>query len=225
MEYWRRHFDDNAQKFNSLKKQVDMTIGGQEVDDRQVELRVDSIVKNLRLASQDVLLDLCCGNGLLTKKISKYVSHIYAIDFSEGLISIAKAKNNSDNITYIIGDITKMDYGAFPNVNKVCLYSCVQYLDNEGLKGLLKALSQLKNILVYMSNIPDKQKIWDYYNTEQKKAFYLRTLKEGKPHIGTWWERNEVQKLAMEYGFSAEFIEINKEINTSYYRFDVILSN
>jgi len=84
-----------------------MTIGGQEVDDRQVELRVDSIVKNLRLASQDVLLDLCCGNGLLTKKISKYVSHIYAIDFSEGLISIAKAKNNSDNITYIIGDITK----------------------------------------------------------------------------------------------------------------------
>jgi len=66
-----------------------------------------------------------------------------------------------------------MDYGAFPNVNKVCLYSCVQYLDNEGLKGLLKSpLTTQKHLGIHVQ-YPGQTKIWDYYNTEQKRLSIL----------------------------------------------------
>ena len=98
MDYWKEHFDENAAKFeNSLFKQVDMTVNGKEAGDIQVDLRVKGIMDNLSLKKSDILLDICCGNGMITSRLASYVSYIYAVDFSEGLINIANSTNKKEN--------------------------------------------------------------------------------------------------------------------------------
>jgi SAM-dependent methyltransferase len=225
MDYWKEHFNENVKKSKeSFLKQVDMTVNGKEVDNTQVDLRTDSIRKNLNLQTSDILLDICCGNGLITKKLAQYVSFIYAIDFSEELIKVANNFNMAANIIYILGDAVNMNYSRFSKVNKICLQSCWQYLSNKEVSKFLNNLSVLNNIIVYISNIPDKEKIWNYYDTDEKKSFYLQREKEGKPHIGTWWKKKEVEKIVKDNGFKCKFLTINKNMNTSYYRFDVLLS-
>ncbi|MEM3844681.1 MAG: class I SAM-dependent methyltransferase [Candidatus Parvarchaeota archaeon] len=223
MKYWKDHFNNNVRNFSSLKKQLDFTIQGREMDDKQVELRVNAIKNNLRLDYDDIIVDACCGNGMLTKKISQYVSYIYAFDFSEEMINVARERSNSYNISYSTADVANVDFRKFPGISKINIYSCLQYLSEDELESLFKNLAKLSEILVYIGNIPDKSKIWDYYNTEDKKRFYLQSLKDGKPHIGTWWERASIRSVAEKNGFKIEFLKIDSEMSTSYYRFDALV--
>ena len=199
-----------------------MTISGKEVKDIQVKLRANAIIKNLNLKKSDKILDLCCGNGMITKELASHVSHIYAIDFSRGLIETAKNNNKLSNITYMVGDITKVNYRKFKGIKKISVSSCIQYLSSKNLLKFLRRIAELDNVLVYASNIPDKKKIWYYYNTEEKKAFYLNSVKKGTPHIGTWFDKIKLKNMAAKCGLKTKFIKIEKSRNTSSYRFDVI---
>lgn len=223
MNYWKDHFNKNVQIYqNSLKKQVDMTLNKQELDDEQVKLRVESIIKNLELELSDTLLDLCCGNGILTRQISEKVGFIYAVDFSSELLNIAKKVNQKDNIKYQEGDVVTLNFKEF-KVSKVLIYSCLQYLQEEQVSKLFYGLSTFQHILVYISNIPDRSKLLKYYDTKEKLEYYKKTLDEGKPHIGTWYLKNYLADLAKSNGFNYKFLTIDRRMNTSYYRFDLLL--
>lgn len=226
IEYWKEHFNNNAIKFASSPfKQVDMTLNGKEVDADQIDFRVKAIVENLSLNKDDVLLDICCGNGLLTDKLAGIVNYIYGVDFSEGLIQIAQKKNQHANVRYEVSDITKIDLHQYGLINKLSVYSGLQYISIDELDIFLqKIVVHDKPLLVYLSNVPDKERLWDYYNTDEKKAFYLEKEAEGKPHIGTWFNRNDVAHIAESLGLFYKFLEIDKVLNTYYYRFDILLS-
>ena len=60
--------------------QVGKTINGENVSPEQLELIVQTIVERLDLSGKDKVLDLGCGNGLLTKKISTYTQEITGLD-------------------------------------------------------------------------------------------------------------------------------------------------
>jgi ubiquinone/menaquinone biosynthesis C-methylase UbiE len=45
-------------------------------------LAAEHIVEVLTIKKEDVVLDVCCGNGLITKEVSKHCSHITGIEFS-----------------------------------------------------------------------------------------------------------------------------------------------
>jgi SAM-dependent methyltransferase len=226
MEYWKEHFNSNAIKFASSHfKQVDMTLNGKEVDAEQIDLRVKAMVENLSLNKNDVLLDICCGNGLLMDKLSGIVNNIYAVDFSEELINVARKKNHYPNVRYDVGDITKIDLQQYSSTNKLSVYSGLQYISLDELNIFLKKIAEYdKPLLAYFSNIPDKEKLWDYYNTDEKKAFYQQREAEGKPHMGTWFNKNDITCIAGSSGLYCKFLEIDKALNTNYYRFDVLLS-
>ena len=54
----------------------------------------------LELGKSDHLLDLCCGNGLLSVLIAPQVREILAVDFSEALLQQAKQIAAAPNIDY-----------------------------------------------------------------------------------------------------------------------------
>lgn len=224
MDYWKKHFNQNYEKYpENPKKQLDMTVNGNEVDEKQVLLRAESIKNNLKLDKNDIILDLCCGNGVITRIISNYVSYVYAIDFSENLIKYARENFSSFNIQYIIGDASRMDLSQY-KANKINIYSCIQYLSADDLNNLLENLSVVDSDLIYISNIPDENKIFDYYNTPEKNEYYYSCLMKGIPNnIGTWYNKRELIKNFESHGFECKILDINPELNTSYYRFDVLL--
>lgn len=55
--------------------------------------------------SEKVALDVGAGDGQFTIKLASYYKKIYAIDFSEEMIKIAKKENARDNIEYLARDV------------------------------------------------------------------------------------------------------------------------
>ena len=52
------------------------------------------------------ILEIGCGTGKNTRFLSQISKHVHAIDFSEGMISLARTKLKSCNVTFSLADIT-----------------------------------------------------------------------------------------------------------------------
>ena len=77
--------------------------------------------------------------------------------------------------------------------------------------------------LVFFGSIPNKEKLSAYYDTEEKFAFYVRSEREGKPHMGRWWLMEEIERIVSGRSFKATFLPQIPTLYTAYYRFDALL--
>ena len=224
-QYWKEHYDQNTEAFQtSLYKQVGKTLNGIDVDERQLDCIVASIVNALDIEHKDEIIDLCCGNGLITKKIAVEVNKINAVDFSDGLIDTAKRESYLENITYIASDVMLLSNTFFNEISKIYMYEALQHFSIAMLADLLSILSSTgNNIKFFIGSVPDKEKIWTYYDTEEKREFFLQRENENKPHMGKWWDKNEIQNIALAHDFKASFYNQNEFLYTSNYRFNCLL--
>ncbi len=71
----------------------------------------NSAISALELSGNELILDLGCGDGVLTEQISKLVptGKVIGIDASVGMIDTAK-KLEKDNLTFICMDIDNIDF-------------------------------------------------------------------------------------------------------------------
>jgi hypothetical protein len=223
--YWKNHYDSISKQFDgSPLKQVGKTVNGQEIPEPQVKLIVENIANILRLSAEDSVIDLCCGNGLVTRQLAPLVKKVVGVDFSFGLIDAAKKYNGSPNIEYVNSDVLSLDPEYFLGLKKIVMYEALQYFSEEQLTKLLDESSSLGlGSLVLFASIPNMEKLRTYYDTEEKYAFYLRSEREGKPHIGRWWSMEEMERLVCTRGFKATFLPQDPRLYTAYYRFDVLI--
>lgn len=81
-----------------------------------IGLHSQELVRRMNIRNGAAVLDLACGTGVITAELNKYIGHngrLVAVDFSGGMIEIAKKKIGG-NIEFIEGDILeKID--AFQN--------------------------------------------------------------------------------------------------------------
>ena len=223
--YWKNHYDSISKQFDgSLLKQVGKTINGQEIPESQVKLICENIANILRLNAKDSIIDLCCGNGLITRQLAPLVKEVVGVDFTHGLIDAAKIHNNLPNIAYLHSDVLRLKPQYLLGLKKVLMYEALQHFSTKQFTKLLDELNHLNSgSLVFFGSIPNKEKLTAYYDTEEKYSFYLQRERDGKPHIGQWWVMDEIEQLISMHGFKATFIPQNPALYTAYYRFDVLL--
>lgn len=223
--YWKNHYDSISKQFDgSLLKQVGKTVNGQDVPELQVKLIVESITNALRLNSGDSLIDLCCGNGLITRQLAPLVKEVIGIDYTRRLIDAANKYNSFQNVEYICSDVLHLDPKYFSGLKKIVVYEALQHFSVEQAAILLDELSNLGLAsLVYLGSIPNKEKLNLFYDTKEKYAFYMQRENEGRPHIGRWWLMEEIEQLVSTRGFRATFSSQEPTLYTAHYRFDVLL--
>lgn len=223
--YWKDHYDQNTKLFrNSLCKQVGKTVSGSEINQKQLDYITESITGSLHVGNTDTVIDLCCGNGLITRNVAGHAREITGIDFSKGLIKMAKTTSYAENIIYIVSDVLQVSPVYLENVKKFYMYEAIQHFTVEMFTRLLELLGPLEpEILLFIGSVPDEERLWYYYNTEEKKQFYLGRERENRPHMGKWWKKEELRQLSSQHGFSVTFIEQNPLLYTSDYRFDCLL--
>jgi len=70
---------------------------------------LDSTVTRNLLANQhfDSILELGCGTGKNTVIFAEIGDHVYALDFSEGMIQKAREKVKEENVRFDVADLTK----------------------------------------------------------------------------------------------------------------------
>ena len=227
---WKDRFNRHAQQFTETDflQHVSKTVNGQVITAEQFDAIIDSIARSLEIQPGARLLDLCCGNGVVTRRLATHFHSVDAIDFSESLIKIANKHNNQPSIAYHLGSI--FDLGEIlqssPSVyESICMYEALQCFSKDELTAILRTLRGFcgPNSVIFLGSVPDATRIWNFYNTPARRDEYYRRSAEGTEAIGTWWEKLTIEASAVKSGFSTEFRSQPSILHTSHYRFDVLL--
>ncbi|WID98759.1 class I SAM-dependent methyltransferase [Bosea vestrisii] len=119
------------------------------------------IIQLLDIRPDDTVLDVCCGNGLITARIAPKAKAVTGLDYSQVLLKQAREISAAPNLVYAQADATKISEAlGGQKFNKILLCSAFQYFDDAAgrkvLSGLREAL--LPGGTVAICDIPDKSR-------------------------------------------------------------------
>lgn len=188
---------------------------------------VREISRVLDLRSDDRVLDIGCGTGIIALALSAITSSITAIDISKN--SVARATENLCDVpgaTAQEGSITRtgMEDGTF---NKVLAYSVLQYL--ESTSAARAALREVARVLklggqALLAANPDPARRDNLVaeinkNTDDK----ARGLNLDLISKTLWLSQSEWISLAEAEGLNAECRPIHPRIWQHFYMFDLVV--
>lgn len=232
-EFFKNYRNIRINSEDDLLFQVGKTVSSKAIDDNQFNIIIEEIIKELQITSEDNILDLCCGNGLLTKYIAKKAGFIFGIDFSDTMLINANKYNAGDNIEYLFHDVKKINELTkvikSKRINKVIIYDALAYFRKQELIDILESLN--KSLVckhsILLGSVLFKEKKWNFYNTFNRKLNYLinhRIFGKNKG-LGKWWQYNELQSIVNQFNYKMKIISQDPKIHTSHYRVDVLLEN
>jgi ubiquinone/menaquinone biosynthesis C-methylase UbiE len=223
--YCERYFgQDKYINNNNFHFQVGRTINKQPIDEMTWMQTLDYIEEIMELKRSDDILDLCAGNGLIAIPFSKICNTVTAVDICEPLLK-NNVINTCSNIKIIKSDILELD---FPNTvfDKVILYFSLQYFTKQEALIILHNVYKWLNYggLFYIGDIPDQEKLWTFYNTEEREKVYFKSLQEDNPIVGEWFTKTFIKKAGYYSGYSSvRVVDQQSFMFNAHYRFDAIL--
>lgn len=223
-QYYRNRL--NKDERDNFLWQVGKTVAGKVVSNEQVELIIAGITKGLELEKNDVVLDVGCANGMLTQKISSYVSSITGIELTPELYNVANEFNAANNISYINDNVLDFDFSGYKNrFSKVYLYEVIQHLDYQQVDILLGKLFEIteSRTKIFIGGVLDAEKKWSFFDTEERRCLYFNSRLTGNDPLGHWYHKEFFSWLADKHGFDAVNVSQESELYTSHYRFDCVL--
>jgi SAM-dependent methyltransferase len=224
-KYWKQYWNKSniLKKYNEYLK-VGRSRYGIPIDDDTWKRTCEYIVNKLEPNSEDTCLDLCCGNGLLEKFVVDYFGKIVSVDFSHKLLDNFVIDN--EKIIKIEADALYFDIKN-DTYDSIVLYFAAQHFDEISLINIVERSYKglHKGGKMFIGDIPDINKRWDFYKTKENRNFYFNSLSNNNPHIGFWHDPLFFKFLAKYLDFSTfEYLEQPEyQINSSY-RFDVVLT-
>lgn len=206
--------------------QVGKTVSKRPISEKMFEDIVSSVTSGLQLSPADEVLDICCGNGVVTKAIADRCLRVTGVDFSKTLIDIAVRHNSKPNITYLCADAAEVAKFLSVPFDKAFMYEALQHFSKTQFSAVLEQVRIVsrKPLRFFLGSVPDRQKIWRFYNTWRRKSDYLIRKICNQEAIGHWWSRSELQTVCAAAGFRVQFIEQPDNLHTSHYRFDALIT-
>jgi SAM-dependent methyltransferase len=206
--------------------QVKRTVNGNPVSQDQIDMIVAAVRQGLDIRDDDVLLDLCCGNGALTACFFADCRGGLGVDFSDYLIEVANRHHvRRPQEAFVVQDVVEFlrlatDTGRF---TKALCYGAMQYLGKpEAAEFLALTRRRFPNITrFFIGNLPDKERLHDFF-TEGR----YRPGIEDEPTsaIGIWRTPDEFADLAAAAGWRAEFRRMPRDFYAAHYRYDAVLT-
>ena len=222
MSYWKNYWNNIAENKSSLKQ-----VQRDDLSASQLLVIEKHISKVLKINSEDELLDVCCGNGLITMRIAKQCKSVVGIDFSAKLVEAADGNKTCENLRFIEGDATDLSVSLDQKFDKILLNFSFQYFNyKEGLQVVSGLKKRLKpGGLLFIGDIPNQNKWWSYYDTFLKRGYYLKQWICRQPKMGKFWSEKELKSIARKNDMYGEVLEQTSNLPYSHYRFDFLLKH
>jgi len=75
-----------------------------------------------------------------------------------------------------------------------------------------------------IGDIPDSSKLWDFFNTDERRKAYINSVKFDKPIIGYWFTKEFLTTSASFAGFNEfSYISQPEQLINHTHRFDLLL--
>lgn len=231
---WREFFEGyrliDIASDKDLLFQVGATVGGQPISKQQFDQTIRDAESALRLSNDDRLLDLCCGNGVITHALGPKVKSVVGVDFSKPYIGNAQKYKSAINIEYHCGDVCDLRSLAAisgAKFTKVLIHSALAYFTREQCFGLLSNLNGFitDDARIFIAAVPDAGRKWRFYNTPGRALRYLWGACLGRESgIGKWWMKSELEDVCRKVGLQCCFSDPHPILHVAHYRFDVIIT-
>jgi len=227
-DYWKSFWLLHGKENQNTEPQVQVlrTLNKQPVTPETFAAIMDSVSAMLKSEPDLDMLDLCCGNGLITKEFIGRVGSVTAVDLSEELVSKVKI-GMSENVTTLAADARIVDFPE-SSFDRILLYAGLQYFSEiETVELFLRLRRWIREGgLVVLGDIPDSTRRWNFFNSLERENAYFEGLKSGKPLVGYWFDPSWLEKLANYAGFaSAKLHPQPAALPYQHYRFDLVLAS
>jgi cyclopropane fatty-acyl-phospholipid synthase-like methyltransferase len=213
-----------------FQSQVMRTPHGKPVGEDQVALIVAGIKRNLQLEANDILLDLCCGNGVITDRIFAGCRGGVGVDFTPYLVEVAQRNFQQPPArTFRLADA--LEYTETTDecerFTKVMCYGAFQCLIESKAIGLLRTLERrfpnLQRVL--LGNLPDLDCARIFWRQDVgSEPWSIEQLRRHDTPFGTWRSEAEVKHLTTECGWNTEISRMPLPYFCAHYRFDAVLT-
>ncbi len=228
--FWQSYRRKEAIGTEDLYFEVGKTVNGKPLSDEAFQLSIQLLADGLELSTGDRLLELCCGNGLVTRCLAPLVAEIRAVDFAEHLIENARKFSPAPNVSYHCGDAVGelrelATHPAFAPT-KILLGDCLCYFAPSALAEMLTLAGLLageREFIFMASGIACEELKWNFYDTPERVRRYEEN--QSRPEntndgIGRWWSQRELTEAGSATGWKTVIREQPPEL--SRFRVDVI---
>ena len=226
---WRATWDRWPRKFDGHDhlRQVGKTVDGIPIAHEQIDLIAIEIRNQLRLRPTDVLLDLCCGNGLITARLAKFCHSVVGVDFSRPLIDIARRDHMPANVSYHIDQVPDLD--GLPALDRsftrILMYDALQYFGPEDLQGLLIRLDTLADddCLMMFGGVPHRPDRMRLHGSAWEKFRYAYYRLTGRDRLGSWWRDEDFRRATAQAGREYRLHRQRPDLYNASFRVDVTI--
>lgn len=224
--YWKKHWEFND-KFKSDNPQVKVgrTVFGEPISNKSWEKTLGFLRTKLQLRKEKNILDLCCGNGLVSIDFAKHVKKVFSVDFSKNLIRDLQAHKIA-NIDASCEDVNELNYKS-NTFDVIIIYFAIQHFNHTETTLLIKKAHGWlkKGGMLYIGDIPDEKKIWQFFNQKKYRKKYFESIENSSPIIGNWFTKEFYNYLGEYLNFkNVEIINQKKYMINNHYRFDVLMT-
>jgi SAM-dependent methyltransferase len=220
LEFWKKHGRASTQ--SDEQTQVLRTFNKQPITPERWQATLNYLDDQFPVGATDDVLDLCSGNGLLTAHFAPRCKSVTAVDISEDLL-VSLGQRKLPNVKTLQSDIRKVSFegGSFSHI---FLYAGIQYISEGESVALFREIFQwLKpGGQLFVGDIPDRGRLWSFYNNPKSAALYFDNQVSGRDVIGTWFDESWLLRLAESTGFQqANVIRQPLEQIYAHFRFDL----
>jgi ubiquinone/menaquinone biosynthesis C-methylase UbiE len=146
---------------------------------------IPGVLRLLNLKSEDTLVDLACGQGVLARKVPKLKKYL-GLDLAKELIKEAKDRNRENNHEFLVCDLSNILREREEKFDKAAIILALQNIEQAGnvLKNATNYLKKGGQLVIVLNHpcfrIP-RQSGWSIdEKSKQQQRFinrYISTLK------------------------------------------------
>jgi SAM-dependent methyltransferase len=227
--FWNSYRKKQIESEDDLFIEVGKTVHGKPISPEQFGLTIERIVRLLHLQPGDKLLELCCGNGLMTRALAPLVREIEAVDFSEHLIAHARERTGNENVNYVCAGVADhLNDRAISKKfvpAKILLGDALAYFEPASFSVMLEQIFRLtKSQFAFLAtNVPCDELKWNFYNTAERKQRYGKNRRRAgntNDGLGRWWSKPELLRAGA--GLHLEATLFEQPASLTDYRIDVL---
>lgn len=172
----------------------------------------NGLIAELTLSGNEEILDLGCGDGVLTEQLSQLVPNgkVLGIDASEGMIATAKNRGKS-NLEFMQMDINNMN---FQNMFDIIFSNAALHWVKNHEKLLLNSFNALKRNGVLLWDFAGNGNCSNFYEVVREKIKNEKYKQYFSDFEWPWYmpAKDDYEKIIASVGFSSYNItEVNRD--------------